>query len=420
MKKIFLIILFPLMVFAQLQKPSTNINISDSLSLKYISADSINLKSNYNALTLTPNYNNTIALGALSLGNWTTGTLNNDIAIGQESGYNISANSANRNQNNIFVGQYAGLMDFGLSPIITFAHNIGIGDNALRSAFQGSNNNQNYNVSIGYYNSYQLTNATQNNSIGFNEGYQATLSYSNLLGSNPFLYPLSGNYNNYIGYNVGGNNTGNYNYWNGTNIASASALTINNTIIEGKNPYLPSTNFANVWIVGNGDYYPTSNPFVFDFAAHNLTLAASVTIDSGLTTTKINGMPVPDINYYSKYIPVADSIQLISGNTIQFDSLTIPSGNYLISGWLLIYYSGNNPGNGLDIAVDTVRATTADTLKARYVITYTSASTQYATINIPNNYWTLSNTTKLFLNCYSNYSGRLTAIEAIIKAIKIY
>lgn len=343
MKKIFLFFLFPLFIHAQLSKPS-NVKgaiVSDSLQLKYVKGDSTNLKSNYNSLVNDTSYYNSIGLGLSTLGNWNSGTLNNVIGIGQAAGYTVSNNTAARNLNNVFIGQYAGYMDFGLSPIVTFAHNIMIGDDAGRSAFQGSTANQNYNNMFGYYAGYQLTNGIQNNLFGYSSGYQWTVSYSNLIGSNPNQYPGGGYFNNYIGYNNGGNNTGDYNNWFGNNISSSSALILNHTLIEGNSPYISPTTATGLWIVSDGAYYPSSNFWTGDFIHHTIDFNGSMTIDTNLT---VNG-----------------STNL--GNAFRVDSVALKTSPQTINTTTTFIKLSNNPN-------DFVTLTNDSTLTANYNGTY--------------------------------------------------
>jgi len=323
MIRIFFLILFclPAFLFAQIVKPSVVIDssgyiiaktpptkyeaneywlngspflpaktaiVSDSLSLKYLYADSTNISSNINNYLLPNNslsYNN-VALGAYAF-NLYTGALINNIGIGYYTCFG-NGSPGGRWQQNIMIGNYSGAYDPYYGALNNEYYNIGIGYAALRD-LGGSNPNQ-YNIGIGYYAGSWSGNMLNNIFIGTYTGSYGGLTNSLCVGNYAGGYGNAGDSDILIGNYSGYLNTGSGNILIGDSVCyNAGNQNVNNSIVIGYNPFVTFP-LGNSLIISNRNYYPSSDYIRGDLSTANLYLKANFNIDSSGMVLKYHSL----------------------------------------------------------------------------------------------------------------------------------
>lgn len=285
MKKIILyLLLINSFSFAQLVKPVKipNVIISDSLSLKYLHADSTNIWGGNGAF---PKYSSGNGLGNLILGLGAAqpilaGFGNYNILLGASAGY--AYNDVYYYSNNIFIGQLAGSWLNNNSSTQLAIYNIAIGQQAGANMASQLGDTANYNINIGYHTGFAGYFPHYVNLIGYNAGFSSGgNSYSNVIGANSFIYSAGCSNVNILGNNI-------YSFTN----QNVSYHATNSTFI-GDNLYLPQlTNYNGQMILSSGAYFPKSNFFVADLPNDNLKIKGIISIDSTGKTLQYHSTPL--------------------------------------------------------------------------------------------------------------------------------
>jgi len=181
-------------VFLGYEAGFSNTNGADNVLLGYRAGHEVTTAGNNISIGSDAGYNNT--------------NNSDNIFIGRQAGYNhVGTGTANKANNNIYIGYYAGYgLDGGKGE-----NNICIGTNSGDSI-----NTASYNVFLGYQTGRHTAYGNYNTFVGYQTGYQSEGDKNSFFGNKAGFNNTSGSGNTFVG-NLSGasNNTGDHNSYFG-------------------------------------------------------------------------------------------------------------------------------------------------------------------------------------------------------------